>query len=97
MGAAAAALGHLDGHGVTLRTAQGRVETRGNVSTIDGKLKDIEKALRDGDADAVRSLTGDIEGELRQAQEQGELTPQGGERLSGPVQDLRAAADAYQP
>lgn len=65
--------------------------------TIDDELKDVDKAVRDGDDAAVRSLTSDIEGELAQAAEQGQLTQPGAAALAAPLQDLREAADAFQP
>ena len=66
-------------------------------STIDDKLRDIDKAVREEDADAVRSLVGDIEKELAQAAEQGELTQPGAAALAEPLGTLREAAEAFQP
>ncbi|KGN42812.1 protein kinase [Knoellia aerolata DSM 18566] len=65
--------------------------------TIAGKLRDIDQAVRSEDAAAVRSLVGDIEGELTQAAGQDELTQPGAAALAGPLDSLRRAADAYQP
>jgi serine/threonine-protein kinase len=65
--------------------------------TIAGKLRDIDQAVRSEDAAAVRSLVGDIEGELTQAAGQGELTQPGQAALAGPLDTLKQAADAFQP
>lgn len=66
-------------------------------ATIAGKLRDIDAAVRSSDAAAVRSLVGDIDGELTQAAEQGELTEPGAAALAGPLDTLQQAADAFQP
>ena len=65
--------------------------------TIEGKLRDIDKAVKDGDADAVRSLVDDIESELAQSAQDGKLTQPGAATLADPLGTLRQAAEAYQP
>lgn len=65
--------------------------------TVLGKLRDIDKAVRDENAESVRSLVGDIEKELAQAAEQDELTEPGAATLAEPLGTLRQAADAFQP
>ncbi|MFC7492385.1 MULTISPECIES: serine/threonine-protein kinase [unclassified Knoellia] len=65
--------------------------------TIEGKLRDIDKAVRAGDAPAVNSLVGDIEGELNQARQQGELSEPGAAALEEPLASLGEAADAFRP
>jgi len=65
--------------------------------TIQDKLRDINAAVRDEDAEAVRSLVNDIEAELSQAAEEGKLTQPGAATLAEPFDTLRQAADAYQP
>jgi serine/threonine-protein kinase len=78
------------------------VRQEGNIDgdiagTIRGKLNDINGAVRSEDAAAVRSLVGDIEGELEQAADQDELTQPGAAALEGSLTTLRQAAEAFQP
>ncbi|MFW5469492.1 protein kinase domain-containing protein [Knoellia sp. CPCC 206435] len=81
-----------------LRDARQDDQIDGDIAgTIQGKLQDIDGAVRSEDAAAVRSLVGDIEGELEQAAEQGELTQPGAAALAGPLDTLKQAADAFQP
>ena len=63
---------------------------------MQGKLRDIDKAVRDGDAPAVNSLVGDIEAELDQARQQDELSEPGASALEEPLARLGEAADAFQ-
>ncbi|MFC7488803.1 serine/threonine-protein kinase [Knoellia sp. CPCC 206453] len=65
--------------------------------TIQSKLRDINKAVRDGDAPAVNSLVGQIEGELDKARQESKLTETGAAALEGPLADLGDAADAFKP
>lgn len=65
--------------------------------TVRGWLGDIEAAVEAEDGDAARSKVGDIEKELTQALEEEKLTEQGQARLDGPLAELQAAADAFQP
>ncbi|WP_353950016.1 serine/threonine-protein kinase [Knoellia sp. S7-12] len=63
--------------------------------TIQGKLRDINKAVRDEDAPAVNSLVGDIESELDQALQEDKLSGTGAAALEGPLGDLGEAADTF--
>ncbi|MEO7267629.1 MAG: serine/threonine-protein kinase [Knoellia sp.] len=65
--------------------------------TIQQKLRDINKAVRDEDAPAVNSLVGQIEGELDKARQESKLTETGAAALEGPFGDLGDAADAFNP
>ena len=65
--------------------------------TIDGTLREINAAVRDGDAAGVKSLVSDIEAELTQAAQRGQLSQPGAATLTDPLSALRQAADAYQP
>ena len=76
----------------------GRVRNlRGIGRSIEGKLRDIDQAVKDDDADTVKSLVDDIESELAQAAQQGNLSQPGAASLADPLGTLRQAAGAYQP
>lgn len=67
--------------------------------TVQEKLRDIDKAVRAGDAEKVNSLVGEIETELTDAvqEEEPELTPGGAAALAGPLDELKQAAAAFNP
>ncbi|CAN7436298.1 protein kinase domain-containing protein [Knoellia sp. LjRoot47] len=88
----------VSGFESSLRDVRQSDDIDGDVAkTIEGKLKDIDKAVRDEDAEAVRSLVDDIESELTQAASEEKLTQQGAAALSDPLATLRQAADSFQP
>ena len=88
----------VSGFQASLREVRQSGDIDGDVAgTIQDKLRDISSKVRDEDAPAVQSLVDDIEKELSQAAEQGELTQPGAAALAEPFDTLRQAADAYQP
>ncbi|KRE41409.1 serine/threonine-protein kinase [Knoellia sp. Soil729] len=63
--------------------------------TVQALLRDVDKDVRKGDAQGVRSKVDDIESELTKAAEEEKLSGPGRAQLDGPLADLQDAAAAF--
>ncbi|MBR7742264.1 serine/threonine protein kinase [Phycicoccus sp. BSK3Z-2] len=75
--------------------AQADQADRQTVQDLRQQLRDVESALRDGDAEGVAEARDDFVESYREAVSDGEVSPEAAGTLDPVVQDLSNAVDAY--
>jgi len=69
----------------------------GVAKDIQGKLRQVNQAVRSEDRERVNTLVGEINDELAKASQDDKISEPGQAALNGPLDDLKQAAAAFQP